>query len=84
MAGTNSRAPQVAPSQTPDDDEWMRQEWSLQEQLEKDYVERLRKQQPPASGALQELRRRYDAGEITAEEYEKRRGELRRRELGWL
>lgn len=84
MTGQNSGAPQVVPGQTPDDDEWMLREQSLLEQLEKDYVERLREQQPETSVALRELRKRYDAGEMTAEQYERRRLEIRRKQLGWL
>ncbi|MFQ5874323.1 MAG: hypothetical protein ACE5JL_11045 [Dehalococcoidia bacterium] len=84
MPETNSRTPRASPGQTPDVDEWVRQAQSVQEEIEKDYVERLRKQQPETSGALQELRRRYDAGEMAVKDYLKRRLEIRRTELRWL
>ena len=81
MPEPNSRT-KTAPGQTPDGDEWVRQEQAVQEQIEKDYLERLRKQQPEASGAAQELRRRYDAREITEAEYLAKRAALRMEEWG--
>ena len=82
MAGTNSRGPYLP--QAPEDDEWAEQERAALQEMEKNYLESVWKQQPGVSGALRELRRQYDAGDITAEEYRARRLEVRRKELGWL
>ena len=82
MAGTNSKGPHLP--QAPEADEWAEMERATLQQMENNYLESVWKQQPGVSGALRELRRQYDYGEITAEEYRAQRMEIRRKELGWL
>ena len=64
-----------------DEDGWVQREDELLAQMEKEYVETLKKRYP-ARGPAAELRRRYEAGEITEAEYLAERRERRRKQLG--
>ena len=64
-----------------DEEGWAQQEQQMLEQMEREYVETLRKRYP-LRGPAAELRRRYEAGEITEAEYLAKRTDLRRKERG--
>ena len=72
------------PTDTDEWDEaaWAQREGGMLEQMEKEYVESLRRR-CPERGPAAELRRRYEAGEITEMEYLAERRELRWKERGW-
>ena len=68
-------------------DEWNEEGWTQQEEglldrMEREFVETLRKSYPER-GPAAELRRRYEAGDLTEAEYLAKRKELRGQQRGW-